>query len=100
MSPLLFGRNPYPKECRAEVGSLIGELIRIGKTDDFLSEHPGAIFNAQCRHKRAREIGERLNEIGGFGLMEHVYKKVRNKLAIEISSHLEYAWSEIGEWLS
>lgn len=94
----LFSK-PYPKEHKEEVSSLISELIDIGKRDDFLSERAGHPFNAQCRHIRAREIGTRLNEIGGFDLMEFAAQKVRKKLGIELFSHLEFAWAEIGRWL-
>jgi len=95
----IFGRNPYPKEHKSEVNSLIEELIEIGKRDDYLSERPGHPFNAQCRHIRAREIGQRLNEIGEFELLEYATQKVKKKLGVELFSHLEFAWAEIGRWL-
>jgi hypothetical protein len=79
---------------------LVSELIRIGETDDFLSERPGPPFNFQCRHIRSREIGKRLDELGGLRLMEFVHKKVKKKLGKILVSHLEYAWSEIGNWIS
>jgi hypothetical protein len=96
----IFKPLPYPPEHKAEVGKLITELIQIGKTDDFLSERPGRPFNAQCRHVRAREIGLRLNNIGGVPLMEMAYRRVKKSLGVSLASHLEYAWSEIGSWLS
>ncbi|HVN56084.1 MAG TPA: hypothetical protein VMT46_17260 [Anaerolineaceae bacterium] len=93
------GLPPIPKEQRQEVESLIKELIQIGKRDDFLSERPGGQFNAQCHHVRARAIGKRLNEIGGLPLMEAAHKRVRKKLGMNLTSHLDYAWSEIGKWI-
>ena len=96
----LFGREPFPKENKNEVNKLIEELLRIGNQDDFLSERPGGSFNAQCRHVRARQIGQRLNDIGDFKLMEYAYKKIRKKLGETLGEHLEYAWSDIGKWLS
>lgn len=96
----LFNKRPYPLEYKPEVEKLIAELIKIGKTDDFLSERPGNPFNIKCRHIRAREIGERLYEIGSISLMEYAYNKVTKKLGNNLGSHLEYAWSEIGNWLS
>jgi hypothetical protein len=95
----IFGSPPYPKEHKREVQDLLDELARIGKTDDFLSERPGAGFNGQCRNIRAREIGKRLDEVGGYPLMEMAYKQIRKKLGQNLASHLEYAWAEIGGWL-
>jgi len=95
----IFNKRPYPKALEPEVNRLIDELIRIGKTYDFLSERPIAGFNARCRNIRAREIGKRLDEIGGYALMEMVHKKIKKKLGSNMASHLEYAWSEIGGWL-
>lgn len=96
----LFGKPPYPKEMKPEVDKLVEELIRIGKKEDFLSEVPGGQFNGQCRHIRARQIGKRLDEIGGLDLMLYANKQVHKKIGAQLSSHLEYAWSEIGDWIS
>lgn len=96
----LFGPKPYPAHAKEEVDRLVNELIRIGETDDFLSERPGPLFNFQCRHIRTRDIGKRLHELGGMRLMEYVYKKVQKKLGKVLASHLEYAWTEIGDWVS
>jgi hypothetical protein len=92
--------KPFPSENKAEVEKLLAELIKIGQRDDFLSERPGPPFNGHCRHMRAREIGKRLDEIGGFDLMEYVYLRVKKKLGGPLASHLEYAWAEIGKWMS
>lgn len=96
----LFGGKPYPAQSKQEVEKLLSELIRIGTTDDFLSERPGPPFNMQCRHIRAREIGKRFHEIGGLPMMEYGQKVVKKKLGTKIVSHLEYAWSEIGDWVA
>ena len=95
----LFSK-PFPSENKAEVDKLIAELIQIGEQDDFLSERPGPPFNGHCRHMRARAIGKRLDEIGSFDLMEYVYLRVKKKLGAPLASHLEYAWAEIGQWMS
>ncbi len=95
----LFAK-PYPAPHKAEVERLLEELVRIGTTTDYLSERPGAGFNSQCRHVRTREIGKRLNEIGGLTLMEYAYRHIERKNGSQLSSHLEYAWSEIGQWLA
>ncbi len=92
--------KPYPSQNKQEVEHLLEELYQIGKTDDFLSERPGGGFNGQCRHIRTRVIGQRLNEIGGLPLMEYADRKVRRKLGAKFSTHLQYAWNEIGKWVS
>lgn len=95
----LFRRPPYPAERRAEVEKMIADLIRIGKTDDFLSERPGGPFNVQNRHIQAREIGARLHQIGGEELMEFALNRVRKALGQNLADHLSYAWAEIGHWV-
>ena len=89
---------PYPREKRDEVLQLIDELIRIGQTEDFLSERPGGSFNGQCRHRRVREIGAVLSDMGGYPLMEMAYDRVRKKLGSNLADHLGFAWTEVGEW--
>jgi len=95
----IIGKRPYPSAQGPEVKRLLDELFKIGRQDDFLSERPGGAFNAQCRHIRAREIGQRMNEIGGMTLMEYAHNRIRRKLGKEIGAHLEYAWAEIGRWM-
>lgn len=94
----LFSRLPCPPDRRSETKRLLDELLRIGKTDDFLSERPGPPFNFQCRHIRAREIGKLLDEIGGLKLMEFAHRKVRQKLGVNLSEHLDFAWRDLGSW--
>lgn len=96
----LFGSGLYPARDRREVEKLLDELIKIGIKEDFLSERPGAGFNLQCRHVRAREIGKRLSDIGGLKLMTWAYERVKKKAGKVPASHLEYAWESVGEWLS
>jgi len=94
----LFKPKPYSSTDSIEVDRLVEELIRIGIKEDYLSETPGRGYNGQCRHIRTREIGKRLNEIGGSDLMSWTYGKVRKKAGKTPASHLEYAWTDIGEW--
>lgn len=95
----IFGSGLYPAKDKAEVKKLVAELIEIGIKEDYLSEHPGGGYNAQCRHIRTREIGKRLSEIGGLRLMTWVYEKVRRNAGKIPASHLEYAWQDVGEWI-
>ncbi len=93
-------KKPFPSHAREEVERLLGELLRIGKNEDFLSERPGGGFNRDCRNIRAREIGKRLDEIGGLPLMEYANRRVRRKLGRNLSWHLEAAWRDIGKWIA
>ena len=98
----LFGGKSLPqgidRGLRDEAEKLIAELIDIGRKDDFLSERPGGLFNSQCHNIRARAIGRRLNEIGGLELMQVARERVRRKLKMNMASHLDYAWTDIGKW--
>lgn len=95
----LFGKKPYATADKKEIDRMIENLIRIGQKEDFLSERPGGSFNAQCRHIGAREIGQRLAEIGGFALMEFVLKRIRKRLGANLAAHLSYAWTDIEKWI-
>jgi hypothetical protein len=90
--------KPYPSEKAPEVQKHIEELIKIGKTDDFLSERYQAGFNSQHRNVRARQIGQRLDEIGGLPLMEYVQRQVKRKTSKALAEHLEYCWDGVGKW--
>jgi hypothetical protein len=94
-----FPKKPYPTQSEVEIKNLLTELARIGKVEDFLSETSGHGYNAQCRHIRTRQIGIRLNEIGGNELMKWVSKQIKKKCGEEAASHLEFAWMEIGNWI-
>ncbi len=95
----LLGIPPCDSQFRSEVNKLVQDLVQIGKTDDFLSERPVAPFNLQCRHTRARQIGQRLHDIAGLPLMNFAFRRVRKKAGKELAAHLEYCWAEIGGWL-
>jgi hypothetical protein len=92
--------KPYPAHAQQDVERMLEELIRIGKADDFLAERPGGAFNRDARHIRAREIGQRLHELGGLKLMEYANRRVRRKLGKNLSWHLEAAWKDIGDWIA
>jgi hypothetical protein len=90
---------PCPKGSLGELKELLAELHHIGRTDDFLSERPGLPFDSKCRHARARQIGARLDDLGGIELMEYVYQKMCRRLGKTLAAHLEYCWAGIGSWL-
>jgi len=95
----LLKMPPCSSQYKTEVSKLIEEFIRIGKTDDYLSERPTSPFNLQCRHSRARQIGQRLHDIGDLPLMNYAYRQTRRKVGKLLAAHLEYCWAEIGRWL-
>jgi len=97
----LFGHaaiRQLPSDAKREVKQLLAELVKIGKQDDYLSLRPGAPFNGHCHHTGARKIGERLNEIGGIKLMQAARSHVKRKLKPVMAEHLDYCWSDIGDW--
>jgi hypothetical protein len=92
-APRLLGdaqRYQVPPEYRPYVD----ELTAIGNGQGFLSFKPGGLFNAQCRHIRAREIGMRLNMAGGSVLMRKVYDRVDCRNLRQLGA----AWEGIGDW--
>lgn len=83
---------------QGEVQKIIAKLIQIGKTDDFLSLSPGGAFDVQCHHREARDLGKRLDEMGGMPLMLAVREKIRRKLKAVMAEHLDHCWKGIGDW--
>lgn len=83
---------------RQEISGLIDKLVKIGKTDDFLSLAPGGAFDMQLHHREAREIGMRINGIGGLPLMEAVRNTIKRKLKDVMAEHLDHCWKGIGDW--
>lgn len=83
-----------------EFDQLTAELIKIGKTDEYLTVEPNSKFNDEKRNIRAREIGLRLNEMGGKKMMQQAYSKVKTALGGVPARELEFAWDGIGEWLA
>lgn len=83
-----------------EVDALVAELIEIGRNEDFLSMQTGGNFNEYGKHIRTREIGARLNEMGGIRLMQAAWYRVRAILGAGHGRSLEVAWGNIGDWQS
>ena len=94
--------KPYSSQHKAEVERLLGELVQVGSAGRFPFGAAGSGFNSQCRNIRARQIGTRLNDVGGLPLMEYAQRYVRRKggkKGKSLYEHLEYAWVEIGDWM-
>ena len=83
---------------KAEVNQMIDELVKIGRMDDFISLTPGGPFDFQCHHREAKEIGRRLNVIGGIPLMMGVRQTIKHKLKDVLAEHLDHCWKGIGDW--
>ncbi len=97
----LFSGAPCPPEARQEVDKMVNELLAIARVDDFLSERPGGVFNMQCKHVKAREIGKRLGDLGDLPLMEWVFGKIKRKLGKQgrtLTEHLGYCWNDLNHW--
>ena len=82
-----------------EIDSLVTELLDIGQHDGFLSLEPGGKFDEGKRHIRARQIGEKLNQLGELRLMQAVYYRITVNAGSIRSRGLEFAWRDIGGWL-
>lgn len=90
--------KPWPGDRNDEVQRLLTDLVKIGKTDDFLCERFTPGFNSQMRNIAARDIGKRLDEIGGMELMQYAHRHVRRKLSKVMGEHLEYCWDGVAKW--
>ena len=98
---ILFGEEAIrnlPAERKQEVKEIINKLMVIGKQDDFLSVVPGGPIDHQCHHRQAKDIGRRLNAIGGLDLMMAVRMTIRRKLKDILAEHLDHCWKDIGDW--
>ena len=94
----MFFSKPFPRKFSDEMNKYIDELEKIAKEDDFLSERPIGPFDRDCRHIRAREIGQRIFDIGGAEAMEWMIKKISKKSGKDMAAHLEYCWYQIGNF--
>jgi len=98
-----------PKESR--VAALLGKLFGnreyhtlVKRLKDLIVEannwgcsHKWPLFEKYPQYQEIREIGKRLYEIGGIGLMRKAYRKVERSVAYPGMS--EMWWHGVGEWL-
>jgi hypothetical protein len=59
-----------------------------------------AVYLSQENLPRVKEIGQKLNQIGGINLMRLVGSKLSSPLYNDDHNELNYAWNGIGEWLA
>ncbi|MFO8143293.1 MAG: hypothetical protein R6T78_01250 [Dehalococcoidales bacterium] len=82
-----------------KVDSLIQELVRIGWEEGFVEPGYGQHYDEEGRNIRARNIGKRLDEIGGLRLMKVAWWRVRFDLSPGPASRdLDIIWDGVGEW--
>ncbi len=84
-------------ESFADPDDLIEELVEIGKVA------PGSLPNGSSHflmeaNGRAREIGERLSQLGGLDLMLAARGAIQSRLGRSAAHELEAAWNGVGEW--
>lgn len=86
-----------------EVADLAAELLLMAESDPHRDTENAHSFLAD-KKERVREIGQRLDELGGFDLMlvvyEHVWKMLQPVTPNwpAYSRGLEMAWDDIGSW--
>ncbi|MDD4984587.1 MAG: hypothetical protein PHQ43_02185 [Dehalococcoidales bacterium] len=82
-----------------EADRLVDELIKIGCKTGFLASEPGDGFDNNGCSVRVRQVGQRLNDIGGLRLMKIVWWRVRFALSPGSAGRdLGLAWDRIGDW--
>jgi tetratricopeptide (TPR) repeat protein len=108
--------NPQSKETalhlRDVIDAYVEELIGIGAIDGFVSEQGGEKYDDSRRHRRTRDIGAILAQIGDSGvfgesgetytsekLMTKVFNEVQVRMSFRPESNaLRPAWEGIGGW--
>jgi hypothetical protein len=82
-----------------EADRLVDELIAIGSEGGFVSSQPSSGYDRSGVSIRAREIGVRLNDLGGLRLMKQAWWRVRFELSPgSAGRNLDIIWDRIGEW--
>lgn len=89
-----------------EVAALIVELIMQAKNDPNVNNQNAHCWLGKANVRRTKEIGERLEELGGFPLMYGVFEIVRKEIdkwgEVEnvgsLMRMLDMGWDGIGDW--
>ena len=81
-----------------DMDDLILELVHIGRTGEGkIHARNGANF-VNGSTKRVREIGRKLDRLGGIDLMVAARGAVQSHLGRRAAQRLEAVWGGIGEW--
>lgn len=87
----------------SEYEHLVEELVRIGRqVKDPTFSSSGFIRRRLLRSSidpRARKIGRKLNQMGGWEMMSKANKRVAATLGHLAAHDLSRAWHGIGDWL-
>jgi hypothetical protein len=81
-----------------DADALAAELIFIGKHNEFtvMKDDGSGRYDENNRHKRAREIGELLDQDAGIEMMRYAHNQVR--AAGCDATDLELCWNGVGQW--
>ena len=83
-----------------ELGKLVRELIGIGRATSYVGTPDGTFYDEHHCHIRAREIGARLDQLGGMELMRAAHEQVARELAgTARARELEACWGGVGRWM-
>jgi hypothetical protein len=81
-----------------DTDDLILELVHIGRAGEGkVRAQNGANF-VHGSKKRVREIGRKLDRLGGIDLMVAARGAVQSHLGRSAAQHLEATWRGIGQW--
>lgn len=84
------------QEKQAETAKLITELLKMSEDNlEPMDSEYRSVYLSDNK-KRTREIGERLNKLGGYSLLLFAHQHIPTGDRRE----LESAWHGIGEWES
>lgn len=81
-----------------DADALAAELIYIGRHAEYTvtKDDGSGRYDQDRKHKRAKEIGELLNQDAGIEMMRYAHAQVR--AAGCDATDLELCWNGIGEW--
>jgi hypothetical protein len=80
-----------------ELRGLVQELLSVGRKDS--PDLDSSSHFLTTGRSRAREIGQRLNQLSGFEMMSAVHQVVRQELGGIAAHELAFAWDGIGDWI-
>ncbi len=97
-----------PKKAKSATpgfDELVEELVRIGaavkdptySSSGYLAKDSGDNIT---RDPRAREIGQRLHEMGEMTMMQRAHQVVKDRLGRLPARELEACWGGVGNWLA
>jgi hypothetical protein len=86
----LIAAENYPRICLEQ--KIIIELLKFSINDRTYGEDRSPYYGQNF--ERVREIGEKLNLLGGFDLM----RLACDLVPIYDQRNLDYAWNGIGDW--